>query len=149
MRLRQSVVIALLIGTACAVPPAPRAIHVVANDYAFATPETTPAGPTTFTLENRGAKFHEMFIGLLKPGATAAQIAATHQQGIGFRQLPGEYLEGDVTVALFASPGAVSPARVTVDLLGGRSYVVFCQLRDSLGAPQHAALGMFRVLRVE
>lgn len=145
----QSAVTALLIGTGCAAPPPPRAIHVVANDYAFATPETTPAGPTTFTLENRGSKFHEMFIGLLKPGATAAQIAVTHQQGIGFRQLSGAYLDGDATVALFASPGAASPARATVDLLSGRSYVIFCQLRDSLGGPQHAALGMFRVLRVE
>ena len=90
-----------------------------------------------------------MFIGLLKPGTTSAQILAAHQQGIGFRQLPTVYLDGDASVALFASPGKTSPARVTLDLLGGRSYVIFCQLRDSLGTPQHAALGMFRLLRIE
>ena len=101
-----------------------------------------------FTLENRGAKDHELFIGLLRPGATASQVAAAHQQGIGFRQLPKIYLDGAASVALIASPGTTSPARVTLDLLPGRSYVLFCQLRDSVGAPQHAALGMFRVLRV-
>lgn len=127
----------------------PRVIHVIANEYAYIAPEVTRAGPTTFTLENRGTKFHELLIGLLRPGASAAQIVATHQQGIGFRQLSQFYLDGDADAALFASPGKTSAARVTVDLLAGRSYVLLCQLRDSTGAVQHAALGMFRILRVE
>ncbi|HEV8260271.1 MAG TPA: hypothetical protein VGQ19_05875 [Burkholderiales bacterium] len=133
---------------ACKRAEQPVAIDVVANDYAFTSPDSTPSGPTVFTLANRGTKDHELFIGLLRPEATAAQIAAAHQQGIGFRQLPKIYLDGAASVALIAAPGTTSPARVTLNLLPGRSYVLFCQLRDSVGAPQHAALGMFRLLRV-
>ena len=133
---------------ACTGTEQPVAVNVVATDYAFVSPDSTRSGPTVFTLANRGAKDHELFIGLLRPGATASQIAAAHQQGVGFRQLPKIYLDGAASVALIASPGTTSPARVTLDLLPGRSYVLFCQLRDSVGAPQHAALGMFRLLRV-
>jgi hypothetical protein len=133
---------------ACKGAEQPFAIDVVANEYAFVSPDSTRSGPTVFALANRGAKDHELFIGLLRPGATTSQIAAAHQQGVGFRQLPKIYLDGAASVALIASPGTTSPARVTLDLLPGRSYVLFCQLRDSVGAPQHAALGMFRLLRV-
>ena len=127
----------------------PRMIHLVANEYAFIAPEVTPAGPTTFTLENQGTKFHEVLVGLLRPGAGGAEIIATHKQGIGFRQLAQFYLEGDASGALFASPGKTSAGSLTLDLKRGRSYVLVCQLRDSTGAVQHAMLGMFRVLRVE
>jgi hypothetical protein len=128
---------------------APRVIHVIASDYSLTGPESVRPGATTFTLENRGAKFHEMFIGLLRPGAGAAEIVAAHKQGVGFRLLSQFYLDGDADAALMAAPGKTSAARITVDLLRGRSYVLFCQLRDSVGALQHAALGMFRILRVE
>ena len=105
------------------------------------------AGPVTFTFENRGAKQHELFIGLLRSGATPAQIMDAHQKGIGFRQLPSVYLDGEPSAALFAWPAKTSSARVTLDLVRGRTYVLFCQLRDSIGLPQHAALGMVRLLR--
>lgn len=134
---------------ACVRTEAPPGIHVVAGDYAFQSPEAARPGPTVFTLENRGAKDHEMFIGLLRPEATAPQILAAHRKGLGFRQLPDVHLDGAASAALFAAPGTTSAARVTLDLLRGRSYVLFCQLRDSIGAPQHAALGMFRVLRID
>jgi len=139
---------AILVVSACTAAP-PATVHVIANDYAFTTPEEVRAGPVTFTLENRGAKLHELFIGLLRPGTTVAQITDAHQKGIGFRQLPDVYLDGEPGVALMAWPGKTSPARVTLDLARGRSYILFCQLRDSIGSPQHAALGMFRLLRVD
>ncbi len=126
-----------------------RTIRLVANEYAFIAPEVTPAGPTTFSLENQGTKFHEVLVGLLRPGAGAAEILATHKQGIGFRQLAQFYLDGDASGALFASPGKTSAGSITLDLRRGRSYVLLCQLRDSTGGIQHAMLGMFRILRVE
>jgi hypothetical protein len=138
-----------LFATAWRPAAAPRVIHIVANEYAFIAPEVTPAGPTTFTLENRGMKFHEVLIGLMRPGAGPAQVVAAHQQGAGFRVLSQYYLEGDAGGAIFASPGNTSIVSLTVDLQRGRSYVLLCQLRDSVGAMQHAALGMFRILRVE
>lgn len=128
---------------------APRVIHLVANEYAFIAPESTPAGLTTFTLENQGSKFHEVLVGLLRPGAGGADIIATHKQGVGFRQLGQFYLEGDPSGALFASPGRTSAGSLTLDLRRGRSYVLVCQLRDSTGAVQHVMLGMFRIVRVE
>jgi hypothetical protein len=140
---------ALLLAAARYPGAQPRAIHLVASEYSFVAPETTPPGPTTFTLENRGTKFHEVLIGLLRPGAGAAEIVATHKLGVPFRQLSQHYLEGDASAALFAGPGQTSPASVTIDLKSGRSYVLVCQLRDSVGAVQHAAMGMFRVVRVE
>ena len=140
---------AALLFSACSGPATAETIHVVAHDYAFASPESARAGPVTFTFENRGAKVHELFIGLLRPGTTPAQILDAHTKGVGFRQLSGLYLEGDPSVALFASPDKTSPARVTLDLQRGRSYILFCQLRDSIGLPQHAAMGMFRLLHVE
>jgi hypothetical protein len=143
-----SLITIIAIGSACA-PTPPQTIHVIAHDYAFSTPEAAHAGPVTFTLENRGTKQHELFIGLLRPRTTSAQITEAHQKGITFRQLPDVYLDGEPSVALFAWPGKTSPARVTLDLVRGRSYILFCQLRDSIGLPQHAALGMFRLLQVE
>jgi hypothetical protein len=143
------VALALLALVAWRPASSPRVIHLVANEYAFIAPETTPAGPTTFTLENQGSKFHEVLVGLLRPGAGGADIIATHKQGIGFRQLGQFYLEGDAGGALFASPGKTSAMSLTVDLQRGRSYVLVCQLRDSTGAVQHVMLGMFRILRVE
>lgn len=136
-----------LSGCAKATPQA--AVHVLAHDYAFTAPEVLAPGPVTFTLENRGTKIHELFFGLLRPETTPSQINEAHQKGIGFRQLSEVYLDGQPSVALFAWPGETSPARVTLDLQAGRSYVLFCQLRDSIGAPQHAALGMFRLVRVK
>lgn len=123
-------------------------VHVVANDFAFTAPDSAQAGRTTFTMENRGTRVHEMFIGLLRPNVTAAQITVAHQKGLGFRQLRGVYLDDDLDVALFAWPGETSAASATLDLAQGRSYILLCQLRDSLGMPQHAALGMFKVLHV-
>ena len=144
-----SLLVAAAVGGKTPPPPSAETIRVIAHDYAFTAPETAKPGATTFTLENRGTKVHEMFIGLLRPGMGAAAIAAAHQKNINFRDLSTAYLDGDVGVALFAWPGKASPARASLDLLGGRSYILLCQLRDSLSMPQHAALGMFRVLRVD
>ena len=77
-------------------------------------------------------------------------IVATHQKvGVSFRTLQNEYLDGAAVGMLYAAPGTRSPARLSVPALTGRSYVLLCQLRDSVGMPQHIVLGMFKVLRVQ
>jgi hypothetical protein len=103
---------------------------------------------TVGVASNRGAKDHELFVGLLRPGATVADIVGAHQKGLGFRQLQTVYLEGAASGLLYAVPGTRSAASLVMPLSAGRSYLLFCQLRDTVGAPQHAALGMFHVLRV-
>src|SRR6202008_3216393 len=97
------------------------------------------AGMARFTLENRGRVMHEVMLGLLQPGKGASDIAKAAQAGGRLRDLPAHYLDGPPFGAQFAWPGAVSRARVTVELEAGRDYALFCTLRDSTTAPQHAA----------
>lgn len=138
---------AVIVAT-CSASASPPIVPVVASDYAFAAPDTVAAGLTAFTLENRGAQQHEMFIGLLRPGVAASQIVEAAHRGTGFRLLPAVYLDGAMPGALFAWPGTTSPGRLTLELVRGRSYILLCTFRDSSAAPQHAALGMFHLLQV-
>jgi len=133
---------------ACSASTAPPVVPVVASDYAFSAPDTVAAGLTAFSLENRGAQQHEMHIGLLRPGFAPSQIVEAARRGTGFRLLSEVYLEGAMHGALFAWPRTTSPARLTVELVRGRSYILLCTFRDSTAAPQHAALGMFHFLQV-
>ena len=124
-------------------------VHVVARDYALQAPDTLRAGRTEFELENAGGRVHELIVALVRPGTTAADIMAAHQRGLTLRQLPGAYLDGIAGGALFAAPGASSPATLTVSLASGRDYVLLCQLRDTVGASTHAMLGMFHLVHVK
>lgn len=124
-------------------------VRVVARDYALQGPDTLRAGRVEFELQNEGSKVHELIVGLVRPGTTVADIMAAHQRGLTLRQLPTAYLDGIAGGALFASPGASSPATLTVSLLSGREYVLLCQLRDSVGASTHAMLGMFHLVHVK
>jgi len=134
---------------ACSASAAPPLVSVVASDYAFSAPDTVAAGLTAFSLENRGAQQHEMHIGLLRPSFAPSEIVEAARRGTSFRLLPEVYLEGAMDGAVFAWPGTTSPARLTVELVRGRSYILLCTFRDSTAAPQHAALGMFHLLHVK
>jgi hypothetical protein len=137
-------------GNALAQRPSP-VIRVIGHDYALIAPDSIrAANQITFEFDNQGKRDHELIIGLLRPGMGAKEIMATHQKGaIGFRQLQNEYLDGAAVGMLYAAPGTRSPARLTVPALPGRSYLLLCQLRDSVGMQQHVLLGMFKVLRVQ
>ncbi|MEP6494331.1 MAG: hypothetical protein ABJF01_16730 [bacterium] len=126
----------------------PTRVPVVALDYALQAPDSMPAGIAEFAFDNRGAKEHELLIGLLRPGMGATEITAAHQRGLNFRQVPGVYLEGAMSGMLFAAPKTRSPATLALPLRAGRDYILLCQLRDSLGATPHALLGMFHVIHV-
>lgn len=89
-------------------------IVVVGTDYAFAHPDTLPAGPTTLAFENRGRVHHELMLAKLKRGVTLEQALAANQAGDDVRAL----LEDGASV-LYASPGGRSTARLLVDLEGG------------------------------
>jgi len=93
-----------------------------------------------------GGRSHD--VGLLQRGKGAREIVEAAQANARLRDLPAQYLEGPPFAAQFAWPGATSPATVTVELQAGREYALICTLRDTMTAPQHAALGMLRVLRV-
>jgi len=126
----------------------PSEIHVVAHDYALVGPDSVRAGSTRFSLENRGRVVHELLLGLLQRGKSARDIVEAAKANVRIRDLSQHYLEGPPFGAQFAWPGATSPAQVTVKLQAGRDYALICSLRDTTTAPQHAALGMVRVLHV-
>lgn len=127
---------------------APQVVHVTAQDFSFIAPDSIRGGQLVLEFENRGQRDHELIVGLLRPGTTGADIIATHQKGLTFRKLQDAYLDGAAVGMLYAAPGTRSPARLTVPTIAGRSYILLCQLRDSVGAQSHALLGMFKVLNV-
>jgi hypothetical protein len=91
----------------------------------------------------------ELVLGLLQRGKGPRDIVEAARANVQIRDLPAHYLEGPPFGAQFAWPGGTSPARVTVELQAGRDYALICTLHDTTTGPQHAALGMLRVLRVK
>ena len=119
-------------------PPAPRHVEIVGLDYAFQMPAALNAGPTTFQFVNRGKVRHELNISLLKPGATVEQFmkaVQADQPTAAFRDAP--------VGVLFAAPGKRATARLSTELLPGRTYVVICINRDDPKAKRHLAMGMY------
>jgi hypothetical protein len=126
----------------------PKAIGIVATDYAFAAPDTVTAGPSAFQFENHGAKRHEIAVVLARRGTTAAQIVAAAKAGLPAPRLSEAYGDGEPLGALFVAPGGKSRAALVTSLERGRVYVIVCTLRDSPAMPEHAELGMFHVIHV-
>ena len=124
--------------------PDQRKVDVVALDYAFQVPRELPPGATTFGLENRGKRRHELNIFLLKPGATVTQVLELQKAGKSTQA----FVEGPVGV-LFAKPGKTSPSRLSTDLRPGREYGVICIFRDTAKAPRHFEMGMYSTIRVK
>ena len=117
--------------------PDQREVDVVALDYAFQVARELPPGPTTFGLQNRGKRRHELNIFLLKPGATVTQVLEMQKAGKSTQA----FVEGPVGV-LFAKPGKTSPSRLSTDLRPGREYGIICIFRDTATAPRHFEMGM-------
>lgn len=136
----QSLVPLLLFGCA---PRAPRPIEIIAVNYAFQAPDSAPAGPVVFTLTNRGTVLHEVQLFRFRRGITADS---------GLRLLVTEgtpdSLYDPSGAVLITAVGASAVQGVTADLQPGELWGLVCQFRDSIGAPKHDKLGMFRVLTV-
>jgi hypothetical protein len=128
--------------------PDPQVVRVIATDYALQAPDSVPAGIAQLAFENRGRVPHEVVVGLLRPGAGIPEMMEAGRHGLRLHDAPEHYLAGAPFGALFAWPGETSPARLTVELLRGQRYALLCTFRDSVGAPQHVALGMVRILSV-
>lgn len=56
--------------------PAPNVVTFTATDFAFAGPDTIPAGLTTFRLENHGAEPHHIMVTRLDSGKTIEDLGA-------------------------------------------------------------------------
>jgi hypothetical protein len=125
-------------------PPAAQAaepdadVTVTLSEFAFAAPDTLPAGETTFDVVNAGAQIHEMGMIKLDEGATLEEALAS---------LEGP--EGPYTVvgALYGLEGGAE-GWTTIDLTAG-TYAMVCFVTDPDSGQPHIALGMVDSFAVE
>ena len=122
-------------------PPAavmPPTVHVTATDYAFESPDSLPAGLTTFHLMNNGKELHHLVLMRLAEGQTVADLEKMNMAG----PIPS-------TVVLIGGPNPAVPqsaAEATVNLKPG-NYAMFCVIPGADGKP-HIMKGMVRGLTV-
>jgi len=140
-RSSQVALAALLVAAmACQAPSLPRGpqgIAVTGSDYAFQLPDSLQAGTTVLHFTNAGKVDHEMGMALLKPGVTLAQVMDRIKGGAS----PDSLLDGIVGI-LIAKPGVTTLGGLSVELLPGRTYALFCNFQDGPDKPPHSALGM-------
>jgi hypothetical protein len=120
----------------------PRQVVIGAFDYAFQSPDTLRSGPTLFSLENHGTVRHELVISRLKDGHTLAEVITAKtpaERNAAFDGLVGLLISD-------ASHPALGKLLTTLEK--GRSYVLFCNLRDAPEKPTHLTQGMARLLYV-
>jgi len=122
-----------------ATPPAgPNVVTVVAIDYAFAVPDTLPAGLTTLRLANGGQEPHHMVLMRIAEGKTLADFQAMVMD----TKIPD-------WISFPGSPGAVAPgdtSTTTQELTPGQ-YVMACYVSSPDGK-MHVEKGMVRPLVV-
>jgi len=129
---------------ACSPTPAPHRIDVVGAEYAFAAPDTLPAGPAEIHYRSGGAVAHEMVFVQLRDGVEPSEFAYSlvHDR-------PTRALRDGGSAVLFSVPGQRDfPLSVGVTLIAGRHYAIHCQFSDSAGAAKHQTLGMFKLFVV-
>lgn len=127
-----------LTAVACQTPaPAHQDITVTGSDYAFQLPDSLQAGPSVLRFNNAGKVDHEMGMALLKPGVTLDQVLARIKAG----NSPDSLVDGVVGI-LIARPGTATLGGLSIELLPGRTYAMFCNFQDGPDKPPHSTLGM-------
>ena len=131
---------------ACSKKPAPAAqasptvITISGMDYAFAAPETVPAGLVTFKLVGAGKEPHQMVVMRIDSGKTMADVQPVLMTPDA--KIPG-WLKFPIGVSVIA-PGDTGNA--TAVLTPGH-YLMACFVSSPDGAP-HVAKGMMRTFEV-
>jgi hypothetical protein len=129
-------------GTEAPATPAagsPQVAAFTATDYAFDGPSETPAGPTRFTLTNRGKEAHHLVVVRIEGGRTYDSLLAALKKP----ELPPRWAHP------IGGPNGVSPAlesEAEITLTPG-AYAIVCFVPTANGVP-HLAKGMIRPLTV-
>lgn len=117
-------------------------VNVTASDYKFDAPDSTPAGLTTFTMNNAGKEMHHVTLLELDSGKTVEDLVN------GIRNMkPNTPPPGWIISA--GGPNAAAPSSsssLTTTLEPG-NYALVCFIPDAKGVP-HVALGMVKGLKV-
>ena len=116
-----------------------RTVTVTAADYAFAAPDTIPAGLTEIRLLNRGTEMHHVFLIRLDGGKTISDLFA-EMKGDG--PLPSWAKEAGGP----NTPGPGGDATAIVRLKAGR-YAMICVIPSKDGKP-HVMKGMAKEITV-
>jgi hypothetical protein len=118
---------------------APQVAAYTATDYAFDGPSETPAGPTRFTLTNRGKEPHHLVVIRIEEGRTFDSLLAA----LKHPDKPPRWAHP------IGGPNGVSPAleaNAEITLTPG-NYAIVCFVPSTDGVP-HLAKGMVRPLTV-
>lgn len=119
--------------------PTTHTVTVKAREYAFAAPDTIPAGWTTFHLVNDGTTIHHIQIVRLDSGKTPADADAALRAG----GLPPKWL---VELGGPNPPEPKGESRSTVNLAPG-AYILLCMIDDP-DRTKHFTKGMVHPLTV-
>src|SRR5881392_3749457 len=146
--MRSCLLVAGFVACAACARPAPRAaapnvVTLTATDYAFAVPDTIPAGLTTLRLVNQGKELHHASLVRLGDGKTIADFRAGLDAAMKNHTPPPPW------IAFAGGPNAVTvgdTAWATQALEPG-SYVLVCWIPSADGAP-HIMKGMLRPIAV-
>lgn len=131
-------------GATCARPApqaaAPNVVTVIASDYAFAGPDTIPAGVTTLRMVNSGREPHQAGLIRVDSGKTIAELEVA-------MSAPGAPLSWAVFVGGANMVVSGDTSNATQLLTPGR-YVLICFIPSPDGKP-HFVKGMVRPLVVK
>jgi hypothetical protein len=125
--------------TAAAPPAESQVAAYTATDFAFEGPTETPAGPTRFTLANKGKEVHHLVVVRIEQGRSFDSLLAALKKS----ELPPKWAHA------IGGPNAVSPAISSDAVLGltPGNYAIVCLIPSTDGVP-HLAKGMIRPLTV-
>ncbi len=145
---RRLALASLAVAVACTRQPAPEAagpnlVTITAIDYAFAAPDTIPAGLTTLRLINQGKELHHASLVRLGAGKTAADFQAGLAAAMNSHAPPPPWM------AFVGGPNAVTlgdTAMATQTLEPG-AYIFVCWIPSLDGVP-HVMKGMMHPLVV-
>lgn len=149
MRVRRLVLASLALAAACARERSgsnlrgPQIVTITATDYAFAVPDTVPAGLTTFRLLNKGKELHHASLVRLGGGRTVADFHAGLAAAMKSHAPPPSWM----TFAGGPNTVTVGDTAMTTSVLEPGQFVVVCWIPSLDGVP-HVMKGMLHPLTV-